>query len=400
MRRKALIASQAAGNPEGVTTVLARFGFGPPAVVEGLDEAIEQMHDAHFDLVIVPVHEMTPQQLLAVERAIRRDPTTTIIGTSPSADPNVILRSMRAGVHEFLVFPPSPEELSASVERLMRRSGPEATRGEVIAVYSSKGGLGTTSIAVNLAQAFAGSRSDVRVAVADLVVGGGDVRVFLNLKPLYDLSHLIAKGDKVDAELLYSLLTACPGGLWALPTSETPELDELFDPTAIAAIINLLRAHFAVTVLDCEHHVSERTLTALDAADRVILVSQLNVPALRSTQRTLGICRRLGYEDSKLCVVINRYQSSDVLPVKDAEDLLQTEIFWKLPNDYRLSAEAMTKGIPVTLADPASKLSRSYADLARTLRTGSGTQAPSPAERTTPVSNSKLRKLFGMQLGS
>ncbi|MEO8193404.1 MAG: hypothetical protein ABI681_06105 [Gemmatimonadales bacterium] len=399
MRKKALIADNAAGNPEGVAGVLARFGFASPVTVNDRNAAIDSMQDAHFDLVVLPLEDITPPQLLAVERAIRRDPSATVIGTSPVADPNLILRAMRAGVHEFLVYPPSLEELASSVERLMRRNAPEVGRGDVIAVYSSKGGLGTTSIAVNLAQAYAGNRVDTRVALADLVVAGGDVRVFLNLKPLYDLSHLVAKGDKVDAELLNSLLTACPGGLWALPTGESPELDELFDATAIASIINLLRAHFAVTVMDCEHHVSERTLTALDAADRVILVTQLTVPALRSTQRSLGICRRLGYEDTKLCVVVNRYQSDDVLPVKDAEDLLQTPIFWKLPNDYRLSAAAMTKGVPVGVEEPASKLARSYAELAKKLRSGSGSHQHTSGGWALPSGSSRLRKLFGIEKG-
>jgi pilus assembly protein CpaE len=135
---------------------------------------------------------------------------------------------------------------------------------------------------------------------------------------------------------------------------------------------------------------SEATLTAFDAADRIVLVTQLTVPALRSTQRTLGVCRRLGYEDSKLCVVVNRYQSGDVLPVKDAEDLLQAQVYWKLPNDYRLSAASLTKGIPVSLEDPGSKLARSYADLVKKL-SGASTGSFAKVNNT---GGSRFRKLF------
>ena len=132
-------------------------------------------------------------------------------------------------------------------------------------------------------------------------------------------------------------------------------------------MLALLRTHFPMTVVDCEHHLSEATLTALDAADKNLLVTQLTVPALRSTQRSLAVFRRLGYDETKLCVVVNRYQSGDVLPVKDAEDLLQTPIYWKLPNDYRLSAASLTKGVPVALEEPGSKLARSYAELVKKL---------------------------------
>ena len=399
MRRKALIADNAAGQGEDVTGVLARFDFGSPVAVPDRETAVARMRESHFDLVVIPLLEITPHELLALEREIRKNPTMTVIGTSPVADPNLILRAMRSGVHEFLVSPPSTEEFAASVERLMRRTSSYSESGEVFAVYTAKGGLGNTSIAVNLAQAFATTSSGSRAAVADLVVSGGDVRVFLNLKPLYDLGHLVAKGDKVDAELLNSLLTPVPGGLWALPTGDSPEVDDLFDAAAIGSIIGMLRRHFAVTVTDCEHHMSERTLAALDAADKVILVTQLTVPALRSTQRTLSIARRLGYEDSKLCVVVNRYQSDDVLPVKDAEDLLQTSIFWKLPNDYRLSAAAMTKGVPVGIEDPASRLARSYEELALKLRGGSTPHSRQGTSRAAQ-SGGRLRKLFGIEKGA
>lgn len=397
MQRRALIAGNAAGSTEAVNAVLARFGFSKFEQVEEREAALAAMSEAHFDLVVIPVEGITPAQLILLEREIRKDPNTSVIATAPSAESDLIVRAMRAGVHEFLVYPPKAEELAGSVERLMRRTRNDAERGELVAVYSGKGGLGSTSIAVNIAQAFGAQRSDARVALVDLVIGGGDIRVFLNLRPMYDLSHLIAKGSQIDAELLNSLLTPCPGGVWALPTGDSPEDEELFDSAAVGTILSLLSTHFTMTVVDCEHHLSEATLTALDAADRIVLVTHLTVPALRSTQRSLAVCRRLGYDESKLCVVVNRYQSGDVLPVKDAENLLQAPVFWKLPNDYRLSAAALTKGVPVSLEDPGSKLARSYAELAHKL-SGSGV-ASGGFPRNRDGSAGRLRKLFGSDKG-
>lgn len=398
MQRRALIADNAAGPAEAVAGVLARFGFTRPTEAADRDEAVALMRDGHFELVVIPVEGITPNQLISLEREIRKNPNAAVIATAPSPEPDLILRAMRSGVHEFLVYPPKTEELAGAVERLMRRGQTEAQRGELIAVYSGKGGLGGTSIAVNIAQALGAQRTESRVALLDLVVTGGDVRVFLNLRPAYDLSHLIAKGSQVDTELLNSVLTACPGGVWALPTGDTPEDEELFDSAAVSSILNLLRSQFAYTVVDCEHHLSEASLTALDAANRIVLVTHLTVPALRSTQRSLAVCRRLGYDESKLCVVVNRYQSGDVLPVKDAEDLLQAPIYWKLPNDYRLSAESLTQGVPVTIQDPNSKLAKSYGELARKL---SGTGGSGSFSRTsTSGSGSRLRKLFGSERGA
>ncbi|MDP9178638.1 MAG: P-loop NTPase [Gemmatimonadota bacterium] len=396
MQRRALIADNAAGPQNGADAVLARFGFVRTAHVPYRADAFLRMQDERFDLVILPLQDITPGELLALEREMRRDSGVSVIGTAPAADTDMIIRAMRAGIHEFLVYPPSSEELAGSVDRLVRRSSEDVERGELIAVYSGKGGLGSTSVAVNLAHAFASHRTDARVALADLVVSGGDVRVFLNLKPAYDLSHLVAKGSQVDGELLNSILSPCPGGVWALPTGENPEPEEIFDAASIGSILDLLRLHFAVTVADCEHHLSERTLVALDSADTIILITHLSVASLRSTQRTLGLCRRLGYNENKLCVVVNRYQSADVLPIKDAQDLLKWPIYWQLPNDYRLSAASLTKGVPVAMEDPGSKLARSYQALAAKLGGTLGTPGGMGASRNGKP-GSRIRQILGFE---
>jgi pilus assembly protein CpaE len=367
MPRKALVVSGAAGSLETATTVLARFGFGDPSTAIDVAGALGELQHDTYDLLVLPLEDIDALQLAAVERALRSGRLSLTIGTAPRADSDLILRAMRSGIQEFLVYPPNPKDLASAVDRLMRRTNSNGQRGSVFALYSSKGGLGTTSIATNLSHALAKNHRESRVAIADLVVTDGDVRVFLNLKPAYDLGDLVKKLDRVDAELLYSLMTPYREGIWALPGPDSPEHDELLDGSTVSTIVDQLRSNFAFTVLDCEHHMSERTLAAMDLADRILLVTQLNVPSLRSTQRTLAICRRLGYANEKMCVVINRHQSGEVLSLSDATDVLKCEVFWKLPNDYRVSAGALMKGVPVAELDPSCKLAWSYGQLAAKL---------------------------------
>jgi pilus assembly protein CpaE len=284
-----------------------------------------------------------------------------------------MLRAMRAGIQEFLVSPPDPKDLAAAVDRLMRRTQASTENGEVIAVYSSKGGLGCSTIATNLAYGFAKNHPGARPALADMVVGAGDIRILLNLNPSYDLGDLVAKIDRIDGELLNSLLTPTSSGVWVLPAPDQPEADEQVDANTVTTIIQHLRHNFLFTVLDCEHTLNDRTLAALDAADRLVLVTHLSVAALRSTQRTVNLCRRLGYPNEKLCVVVNRFHSGEVLSVSDAEDVLKAEIFFKLPNDYRVAQGALTNGVPVAEFDAASKLTYAYSQLAAKL--GGGEQA-------------------------
>ena len=348
MARRVLIVKAAMNAEEEALDVLQRFGFADPVFTPTVNDALVQLRSEHFDLLIVPLLEMDPVALGGVDREVRRGRALFVIGTAPKADSDLILKAMRSGIHEFVLLPPDPNEFATAVGRLMRRQQVETQRGTVIAAYSGKGGLGNTTLAVNLAHALAANHKDSRIGLADLVVAGGDVRVFLNLKPTYDMGDLAEKLDRVDADLLHSLLTPSGGQVWALPAPDDPEMESALDSNVTASIVEHLRSQFAFTLLDCEHHLTERTVAALDAADRILLVTELSVPALRSTQRTLALCRRLGYLDDKLCVVVNRHQSGELLTVADAEEVLQHPIFWKIPNDYRTAASALARGVPIT----------------------------------------------------
>ena len=390
-QRKVLIVAGAAGPEETVIAVLQRFSFAPAQTVPAISQAIARMAEEHFDLVIVPLQDMDPVDLATLEREIRKGRATFVVGTSSHLEPDVILRAMRAGIHEVLAHPPDPRDLSGAVDRLMRRGQADVARGLTVAVYSQKGGVGTTSTAVNLAFGFARNNPEARVALADFVVAGGDIGVLLDLRPTYTIGDLVAKVNRIDADLLYSLLTPCEGGVWVLPASDKPELADAVDAAAAATILAQLRDNFGFTVVDCEHHLSDRTLAALDAADRIVLVTQLNVAALRGTQRTLQLCQRLGYASEKLCVVVNRYDSSDVVSLADAAKVLEREIFFRIPNDYRTSTGAINKGVPVVEYDAASPLSRSFANL--TAKLGGATAS---VDANGNGQGSRLGRIFGM----
>ena len=364
-QRKALIIGEAVGDHDKAVDVLARFGFKIVEESPSLSAATASMRNDHYDLVIVPVDKLSSVEMALLEREIRRE-QAMLIGTAPKADPDLILRGMRAGVQEFLISPPAQTDFAAAVDRLVRRTTSETQRGLVTAVYSSKGGLGTSTVALNLAYAYAKNHPDHRVALADFVIGSGDLRVMLDLKPAYDIGDLVMKVDRVDEELLFAVLTATAGGVWVLPASEKEEVGDMLDATASASILNHLRAHFNV-VVDCEHHMSDRTLSAFDAADRIVLVTQLTVPALRATKRSLELCERLGYPDSKLFVVVNRFHSGDVVTPADARDVLGREVFWKIPNDYRAFSDALTRGRPITDRDGNSPLTKAFLQLAAKL---------------------------------
>jgi len=387
MARKALIVSGAAGPQDVANAVLHRFGFAPAESVMDIGEATARLRAERFDLVFLPLQGLGTIELSTLDRETRRT-GTFVIGTAAQSDSELILRAMRSGVNEFLLFPPDPKELSGAVDRLMRRTHTEAKAAGTIAIYSAKGGLGCTSVAVNLAFALAKAHPEGHVALIDLAAGGGDLRAMLDLKPQYDMGDLLSKIDRLDADLLRSLLTPVAGGVWVLPSSETPESIDAFDSASVNTLIDQLRPSHSFTVIDCEHALSDRTLAALDAADRIVLVTQLNVPALRSAQRTLALFQRLGYGADKVSVVVNRHQASDAVSLADASEVLGREIFFKIPNDYRTLAGALAKGVPVTDFDASSHLSWSFDGLAGRMNGGVATKG------LAPHGTSRLGRLF------
>jgi len=394
--RSALMVTDAAGPETVVAGILKRFDFAVPQRVPTVAAAIERMRTRQVDLVFVPLDRLTPDELQALEAEVRTTKPPLIIGTAPAADPQLILRGVRAGIQEFLVRPVEAGELTAAMERLVKRTPVDVRRGKVVAVHSSKGGLGNTSIAVNLAYAFAQQRPSARVAVVDLVIASGDVRVFLDLEPAYHLGDLVGKLDRADGELLQTLLTPGPGEqVMVLPGPDDPELEDVLDATAVGGVLDRLRAHYDYVVVDCEHHMSERTLAAMDAADTILLVTQLNVAALKSTQRTVALCQRLGHGPDKLLVVVNRFEPDGVLSLGDAKKVLTNDVFATLPNNWVLAFEALTHGVPLSQLAPGAPLTRGIAALAAKLEGATATAADGE-----PESRSKLGRLMGMIRGA
>lgn len=386
-----------ADSPESISTgVLQQHAFTEVTRVDTVADAAARLRRTSFDLVILPIDGATSDDLSVIEHDIRPS-APFIIGTAANATQELILGALRAGIPEFVPAPVQAEELDVAVRRLLRRMEPDARlRGMLLAVYSGKGGLGTTSVAVNLATAIAKEHPEAQVALVDFVVVGGDIRVMLDLKPTYDIGDLVMKVDRIDGDLLSSLMTTGPAGMRILPSSDRPEVQDLIDGAATSTILAQLRAHFHYVVIDLEHYLGERTIGALDMADRIMLVTQLSVPALRSTQRTLDLFNRLGYPPTKVHVVVNRSNAESALTIGDAETVLGRRIAAKLPNDFSACAEATTKGVPVLEHAPGSSLADSFRQLAVTLPDPT---APTAAVSANGAGGSATRKRRLFRLG-
>lgn len=348
--RRALILKGALGPLTPLYPVFTGAGFARPEETDRVDVLPELVERGDVDLLVVPLEGAAPATLDLIEDLLRQRDGLVAIGTAPEASSDVILAAFRRGFSEFIVSPATPSDLSGALARLEAKWARAPKGGHITAVYSPAGGAGVTTIAVNLAHALSVRKPPGRVAVADLVVGLGDVSTHLNLSPTYDLGELVRKLDRADSESLHSITVSVQEGFDALTGTDDIEIGEDVTADAVMRIMDLMRSTYSYTVLDVEHTVSPRTIAALDGADRILLVFQVTVAGLRKAKRALAMFEQLEFAKEKIVLVANRVGTSDVMAWPDVAKALGRAVDFRMPNSFQLVADAQTRGVPIALA--------------------------------------------------
>jgi len=297
---------------------------------------------------------------------------------------------MRAGITEFVSNPINARELQEAITRLFAQRATPATNGKIIAVYSAKGGVGTSTLAASLAYGLSDLAAPREVALADFNTAGTGLRVMLNLNPLYDLSSVAAQSNRMDREFLRSLMIQHVDRVDILAASDDLDSIESLTAAQASAVLTVLQEQYAYTVLDTDHHFTDQTLAAFDASDKILLVTQFDVAALRSTQRSLSLFAKLNYPSEKIQVVANRCTDFDRITPDGAERVLGRPILSRLPNDYFACSGASTEGQFLQRFDPKSPLVPAIRSMAEQL---TGLVRPAPV--ALPVAPSRLRRLLG-----
>jgi pilus assembly protein CpaE len=306
-------------------------------------------------------------------------PNCAVLVVSSSSDGNLILRAMRAGAKEFLTQPVRIEDLLAALGRIGERrfgGGPQRSRGsQVIAVAGAAGGVGTTSLAVNLGCTLAREERS-SVALVDLDLCLGDADVFLDTIPDYTLVDVAQNVTRLDFNLLKRSLTKHASGLHLLPRPVQLEDAGLITPDNLQRVIGLLKATFTHLVLDLSKSFSAVDLVALEMANHILLVTQLDLPCLRNVVRLMMSFGEMEGVAEKLKIVVNRVGlESGQIALKKAEETIGREIFWQLPNDYRTMVEVRNNGVPLLEQAPKAAITQAIAALAVALCGDSNPQA-------------------------
>ncbi|MER3450708.1 MAG: hypothetical protein C4315_13405 [Chloroflexota bacterium] len=252
--------------------------------------------------------------------------------------------------------------------------------GKVLAVFSPKGGVGRTTIALNLSLAIV-QLSDRRVVLVDGSLTFGDVAVMLNLPPTRTISDLIPYANRLDEDLVNTILAAHPSGLRVLLAPPKPELADLVTPEHMSLILARLRELFDYVVVDTMTTLNDITLAILDAADKVLVVTTPEIPAIKNVRTFLDTTAALGYPPDKIELILNRADASPGIDVGEIEATLGRRFTARINSGGLRVVEAANRGTPVVLADPGGEVAQGIYNLVKAL-VPEATRTPPPPART------------------
>jgi pilus assembly protein CpaE len=335
----------------------------------GLAEALLQATAIRPDLLVVEVDgdESAAPAVTAIEQLARKLPETAILAMGHGLSAELVIRVLRAGALEFLRRPVERVDLVAALVKLarFRGSAPQRNPGRITSIFAAKGGLGATTLAINLGVSMA-ERADGKTLLVELDNRHSDIVTFLDLKPRYSIHDVVENLGRMDESLLRGLLTRHASGLWTVPGPTRLERSQ-FGPEQVSGVIEVLRVHFDHVLMDLRHDFDPATVAALEASDEILFVTSLDVAALRSGAAALAAFRHLGLDSRKVKVVVMRDGTGDSVTVKHARSTLGLPIYWRTPSDYQTVVASINAGRPVVSASPRAKISKNIRELAEML---------------------------------
>jgi pilus assembly protein CpaE len=335
-------------------------------------EAIEQSRVLKPDIILMDINMPDMDGITASQRIVVDWPNTQIIIMSVQGETDYMRKAMLAGARDFLTKPFSLDELLSAVHNARKRqlempavpaaaaiaqpsridplaaaAPPPGEEGSVIAVYSPKGGAGTTTIAVNLALLLARQR------FATILVDGslqfGDVGVMLNLKPVATIMDLVERSNELESELVSSVVTSHRSGLKVLTAPTRPEMAEAVRPAHMETLLNYLRQQFSYIVVDTSTKLDDVNLAILDQADRILLVTQPELPAIKNASRFLDLTNDLKYPREKVILVVNEVVDRQGIAPMDIAKALKRPSPLVIPADEREARQAINQGDPLVI---------------------------------------------------
>ena len=317
------------------------------------------------DLIGQPGEELdTIQMLLETQRVDQ----VFLTGESPDAD--VLMKAMRIGVKEFFSQPINEKEVKSALLRFRETHRENSSlktkkKGKVIGVFGCKGGVGTTTVAVNLATSFTRNDTEITSALLDMNMVFGEIPLFLEMSPKFHWGEITKNTDRLDDIFLSNILEKHPSGVSVL--SSPAHLNGHIEPTpaVMTKLLGLMRQMFDHIVIDVGQSTNDTALKVFEAADAILLVTTPSLPCLTNTSKLITSLKDMGYfNEQRLKVILNRYIKKGDISLEDVETGIGQEVFWTIPNDFRTTMSAINNGKPLFGIAPKAAITKNFLELA------------------------------------
>ena len=333
---------------------------------------LKEIRQSKPDLVIIAL-DADPERGLQLVSEVKQEMNDIhILCTSSSEEGSLILRAMRNGASEFLRSPMQLEEFMAAMDRIRQQLGgndgeTESRSSQMFTVGGVSGGVGCTSLAVNMACCMA-QRAENNVVLLDLDVTLGDADIGLDIITDYTIQDVAENISRLDFSLLKRSLTKHECGVYLLPRPMHVETKPVINPEELRRFVALLRATFSHVVVDISKAYGPLDLAALEMSDRVVLMTQLDLSSLRNVGKLMQMFDQQPGLSGKTEIVVNRMGLADSeISLSKALETIGREVYWQLPNDYATMIDCRNHGVPLITHAPKAKLTGSINAFVRNL---------------------------------
>jgi pilus assembly protein CpaE len=363
-----------------MSALQSQIEFQLVTAIENLEAAIREIRATQPEIIVID-HEVGGESTLDIlDDICIQFPDRAVVALLPEGNPTLAQQVMFAGARAFLVQPFTQVELISTLRRIYdleerRRLAQTPVTMEdpgssdplqTITVFSPRGGVGCSTVAINLAVALH-EQVDGRTLLMEGKLHFGHLGLMLNIRPRNSMAELVPHANSLDATLIEDVVVQHAAGIEVLLSPSNIEMAQGIKPDDMLNILRGVRSLYDFIVIDSGSYLNENTVTLMDMSDRVLLVANPDLASLHDVSRFIQVSRTLGYPPGKVLVVLNRSGMLGGVKTKDIEAALHQSPFAEIPEDGTKAIRSLNRGVPMYFKYPRNPVSRSIRQLAKTL---------------------------------